>query len=277
MKIIIISILFCLSASLFAQDKTAFCKAVKNEDFKKVERLLKKQLNKRKRGIIYYNGPGSGNQISHTENLDTLTMWLQSMPCVTAAAWDRCQNKIMIYPGFASIGAKFKTKKGIVEKCFFIQIGTTGNVNAFGGRMHVFKAKNILVYKKMYDCKGFVEEQKKLCLNETKSTNDHPSDTGRINPDRLIGQWQSSDTPQHTIEFINQSFYEVKLVADSFSTYTFFKDSFNTIPLSGVKIMWPPYGCYIKYINESEIIITYSDYTMRDLATIRYRRKLLKP
>ena len=139
------------------------CRAVQKGHFGKLERYIKSQVRHYKEGIEYDNGPGSGMQISHAENLDSICEKLKRFDCVEDAAWDKCANKISIYPGWVVIGVKLNTGNGIVEKCFHIQVGTTGNVQFFKCRFHLFKERNILKYKKMYDCNGFIEEQRKLC------------------------------------------------------------------------------------------------------------------
>ncbi len=162
-KIILLTIFFFIYQNSFSQNEKAFCKAVAEMRFNKVERMIKKIIKKNRKGQIYFNGEGSGYQINLAPSLDSITNWLKRQSCVEDAYWDKCQMKILIYPGSSSIGVKFKTKKGIVEKCFWIKEGTTGQLNIFGWRPKVAKAKQQLVYKKMYDCKGFVETQKKNC------------------------------------------------------------------------------------------------------------------
>ncbi|KAF0198470.1 MAG: hypothetical protein FD166_1111 [Bacteroidetes bacterium] len=162
-KLLLFLLSFLFLSQVQSQDRCALCKAVEKENFRKVERLIRKEVRKRKQGISFYNGPGSGMQITHLPNLDTITLWLKSKPCVEDAAWDKCQKKPAIYPGWASIGAKFKTSSGIREKCFLIQKGTLGSLYIFGWRPHIFKMKNKLIYRKMYDCEGFIENEKKNC------------------------------------------------------------------------------------------------------------------
>ena len=107
-------------------------------------------------------------QINHQYTIDTLTMWLKNKSCIEDAFGDKCQTKISIYPGWAIIGAIFKTKKGMLEKCFYIQEGTTGSIQLFKWRFPFFKMKNKLIYKKMYDQPGFIEQQKKNCIDINK-------------------------------------------------------------------------------------------------------------
>ena len=147
--------------SLAQTDK--FCKAVEKNNLRRAEKIFKRQINRKKNGTEFYNGPGSGMQITHQQNLDSLVLWLKNKSCVADATWDKCQVKIAIYPGGSTIGVRFKIEDGSIEKCFNIQEGTTGQVNIFGWRPHIYKAKNILVYKRMSDCTGFIENQMKLC------------------------------------------------------------------------------------------------------------------
>ncbi len=147
----------------FCQNGTTFCKAVEKMNFKKVERQVKKVIHKNKVRRTYFNGETSRNQIILSSCLDSMTNWFKKQDCVEDAFWDKCQTKAAIYPGWSSIGVKFRTKKGIIEKCFLIQEGTTGQINFIGWKPKIFKPKKILVYKKMYDCEKFIEQQKMSC------------------------------------------------------------------------------------------------------------------
>lgn len=94
---------------------------------------------------------------------DSIINELQRLECVDDVFWDKCQAKALLYPGKSAIGVRCKTNTGIVEKCFIIQEGTTGQINIFGWRPKIFKSKQKLKYKGTYDCEGFVEDQKKNC------------------------------------------------------------------------------------------------------------------
>ena len=163
---ILFAVLFFLSA--YPQNELKFCKAVEKDNFRKVERIFKREVNKIKSGFQYDNGPGSGIQTTHQYTFDTLTAWLKNMPCIEDAYWDKCEIKIAIYPGWTNIGAKFKSPSGVKEKCFSIQMGTTGTVNIFGWKPKLCKEKNSLVYKKMFDNAGFIDRQKQNCAELIK-------------------------------------------------------------------------------------------------------------
>ncbi|KAB1155518.1 hypothetical protein [Flavobacterium luteum] len=166
---IIASVLLGLTFQFsFAQSNSTFCKAVANENFNKIERLVIKQVKRHKNGQHYYNGAGSGYQTNFTSSFNSITNWFKNQTCVEDAYWDKCENKIAIYPSWTIIGVKFKTKKRIVEKCFSIQIGTTGTIHLLGWKPALFKTKNRLVYKKCYDCNGFIALQKLNCFPYSK-------------------------------------------------------------------------------------------------------------
>lgn len=160
--IILIGILFVFQ-NAFSQNEKAFCKAVINSNLKKTERIVNEIIKNNRNGQVYYNGEGSGNQINFTPSLDSITYWLKRQDCVEDAIWDRCQEKVDLYPSFCSIGVKFKTKNGTIQKCFLIQKGTTGKINILGWTPKIFKSKMILVCKKMSDCENFIENQRKNC------------------------------------------------------------------------------------------------------------------
>lgn len=152
--------------SASGNDGAKLCKAVSKGNFNKVERIVKRHVN----GLPESKESDSVNptNLSMDQNIDSLKRWFKIMDCVDDAFDDKCQNKIAIYPGWSIIGVKFKTASGLVEMCFSIQKGTTGTIKIFGWKPKVARMKNKLVFKKMYDCVGFVEEQKRNCLKNEK-------------------------------------------------------------------------------------------------------------
>lgn len=149
---------------LFSQSNHAFCKAVAHANFSKAERIFKRQV-KKYANVYPYSSKDSGRVIktAYEDNNTAIINWLKKQEGVADAFWDKCQAKPAIYPGYTSIGVKFKTKDGIAEKCFLIQEGTTGQVNILGWKPKLFKSKPTLVYRKMFNCDNFIEQQKKNC------------------------------------------------------------------------------------------------------------------
>ncbi|MFH1121303.1 MAG: hypothetical protein V1775_15900 [Bacteroidota bacterium] len=162
-KIIILTAMFLNFEIASSQNEKALCKAVDNMKFRKAEKIVRKVIRINQTGQTNPDSEAGGYTINLSPCFDSITNWLKKRECVDDAFWDKCQAKMAIYPGWSSIGVKFRTKKGIVEKCFLIQEGTTGQVNLLGWRPKLFKSKKILVYNRMVDCEKFIEQQKKYC------------------------------------------------------------------------------------------------------------------
>lgn len=159
---IIVSILF---TCFYAQTtNTHLEKKIKRENFKAVERIIKKEIRKNKKGKLVENGSGS-TYISHNQTIEDLVLWLKKHKGVEDVFSDKCQNKIDIYPGWSVIGVKYKNKKNDV--CYHIQLGKLGNLN-IGKKIHfhLFKSRNVLKYIKSYEQEDFIEQEKINCIKE---------------------------------------------------------------------------------------------------------------
>jgi hypothetical protein len=286
MRLIISIVVFLLLLNpAIAQRSNSFCKAVENANFNKTERIFKREIKKWKHGVKYDNGPGSGIQINHTPGLDSLTNWLKDKRCVEDAYWDKCQLKELLYPGRASIGAKFKTRNGIVEKCFYIQEGTLGQISIFGWRPHVRKARNILVYKKKYDCAGFIEKQEKECdeSNIQLRLNKNPKDTTDKNrrlilADSLTGKWVNIGDKTDTIEFSNAVYSSTISMTKNLkdpkariqNAYYFRKAKTKYIEDLGWFARWKNNTCIIEIKPKGELVIIYSNCKDEEEGTLNY-------
>jgi hypothetical protein len=286
MRFIISVVVFLLLLTpAIAQKSNSFCKAVKNENFNKAERIFKREIKKWKYGVKYDNGPGSGIQINHTPGLDSLTNWLKNKRCVEDAYWDKCQIKELLYPGWASIGAKFRTRNGIVEKCFYIQEGTMGQMSIFGWRPHARKSRNILVYKKIYNCSGFIEKQKKECdeSNIQSRLNQNPKDTTNKNLrliliDSLTGKWVNIGDKSDTIEFSHSVYSSTislqKILKDPKAriqnAYYFRKAKKKYVEDLGWFARWQNNTCLIEIKPTGELVIIYSNCRDEEEGTLNY-------
>jgi|GEM_PF-1007137 len=98
----------------------------------------------------------------------------------------------------------------------------------------------------------------------------HPS--GTINVKLLTGFWQTTDSPQTIIEFIDSNFYEITLdLKDSAHPYYFLKDKENNVNTSGFYPNWPPFSCDLKLIEPG--ILEVSLYQIRvTTRTIRCKK-----
>jgi hypothetical protein len=291
MKISISVILFFfLLNPAHPQKNCSFCNSVENGNFNKAERIFKREIKKYRYGTKYDNGPGSGIQTKYTSSFDSLTNWLKYKRCVEDAYWDKCQIKEDIYPGWSSIGVKFKTSNGTFEKCFYIQEGTLGQIYFFGWRPKVFKARNILVYKKMYDCSGFIEQQKKEC-DQSKILSRlfrDPSDTtkkrGLVLIDSLTGRWVNIRDRSDTVEFNNSVYSSTLSLTKNFNDpkakiqnpYYFRKAKNKYVEDLGWFARWQNNTCLIEINPKGELTIVYSNCKDEEAGTLNYCLKKYK-
>ncbi len=272
LKIILTLFFIFVFKNVFCQNETALCKAVANSNFRKVERIVKKVIKENKTGQTYFNGEGSGYQINLSPCFDSITNWFKKQDCVEDAYWDKCQTKVEIYPGHSSIGVKFRTNSGIVEKCFQIQEGTTGQINFLGWRPKISKEKKQLVYKRMYEYNGFIELQKLNCYPYFKRERKNET----IIPQNLKGIWQMIMMPIGTedkgIEFKMNAQNELELTVDSLYTYSF-TNFFSKTALSGLGCNDEsvPYFCFVKMLDDNFIQVEYKSLGVEPF-TITYLR-----
>ena len=159
----ILFLLFFFSVySAMSQCEKKICKAAAKGNFNKVERIVKRIVKRIPEAKEETDGVPT--YITMDKNIEELTSWFKNLACVEDAFEDKCQIKISIYPGWSIIGVRFMTNTGIEEKCFSIQKGTTGAIKIFTWKPTISRMKSKLVYKKMYDCPGFIVEQKKNCM-----------------------------------------------------------------------------------------------------------------
>lgn len=155
----------CLSFDNSFSQSRSFEKAIEKGNFGKAERLVKKKIREYKNGVEFFNVPANSKQVSFVAAYDSIVNWLMLHKGVKDATWDKCQNKVAIYPGASTIGIVFQMKNDVVEKCYRVQEGTTGQPNIFGWRPAMFKPKMKLIFKGSSDCTGFIQKQKRLCEN----------------------------------------------------------------------------------------------------------------
>lgn len=255
----------------FSQENfSAVEKAIHHSNFKKLEHRFKKEVRKHKKGKIIQTGTSS--YTVHLETAEYLVSWLKKNKNVIEAHSDKCENHISIYPGWFTIGAIFQTKTGIKEKAFTVQEGKTGNIHFFKWRFHMFKSKNVLVYKHMKEIPGFVQIQRWNCLQQQQQQVIRDS----IPIKSLLGKWKSleqfEDTTAWEIRFELKN-NELQLY-DGGRMYSFWNKVSNTAILGqGVFVNWPPYDCTVKIVDENHLRISYSSMG-NELISVSYVRQL---
>jgi hypothetical protein len=141
-----------------AQGTCKMCQTVNQGDFKKVEKLVLKEIKKNK------NANMNLGYASYSSSLDSIVNWLNRFDCVREAIWDKCAIKTLQYPGQSIIGVKFNKEGNVIEKCYTIQTGKTRWFKIFGWKILNLGDKDKLIYLNSTDCEGFVDIEKTKCL-----------------------------------------------------------------------------------------------------------------
>jgi hypothetical protein len=152
-----------VSLNLNAQNNR-LCNAVEKENFRQVEKMIRKEILQRKYGTEVKNG--SATYTTYSSAYDDLVTQLMQNECVALTAWDKCQAKILPYPSFATIGVIFKTPNKAEEMIFHIREGHSSRLK------QSVNSRERLYYLSMEKGNGFVQHQIELCENEPQMTND---------------------------------------------------------------------------------------------------------
>ena len=159
---IVLLFLFLLPLALHAQDAKRFQRALRTE--RAMDRWMKREIQRHRTGHLVTTP--SGSYTIHDRTHDSLTAFIRRQPGVDDAMWDRCMNKIDIWPGHSTIGIRWQRGGVVYERCWSIQEGRPGTINLFGWRPHVRKSREQLKYKGAREYAGFVAEQRKQCEGE---------------------------------------------------------------------------------------------------------------
>lgn len=245
-----------------AVKESKFCEYVLEEDFKKVEKLIEKKIHDLRFGSLEYNS--STSYTTFNNEIDSICKWLRSKDCVIDAFWDKCATKIAIYPGHSNFAAKFRLKKGTIEKCFRVQEGKINSLNRHFGWIKQFPDKNELFYEGMTDCTGFIDEQKGYCREMGM---EFLADTSYM---FLEGHWQSADREETIVfqfdshgdasYFVSRSVYSDSLTLFKDRVYQFMlNDLENPHELKGLFLAWGGHSCILKIRSRNIISIKYPE------------------
>ncbi len=150
-----------LTLSVRAQDASSFSSVVKSGKVERVDRWMKRELHRQRKGYVVTTP--STSYVAHHATFDSLAAFLRRQPGVRDAAWDGCMSKIMIWPGHSTIGLRVVLNGVEHERCYHLQEGIPGTLKLFGWRPHVRKDREQLKFLGATECPGFVEEQRRTC------------------------------------------------------------------------------------------------------------------
>ncbi len=153
--------LFLVPCAIRAQDAEAFTRAVESGKVQRVDRWVRRELHRQRKGYVVTTP--STSYIAHHATFDSLVAFLRRQPGVLDAASDRCLNKIMIWPGHTTFGLRVVLDGVEHERCYRVQEGIPGTVHLFGWRPHVRKDRQQLKFLGAAKCPGFVAEQHRHC------------------------------------------------------------------------------------------------------------------
>lgn len=124
------------------------CACVAENNFKGVEKIVAKKVRQVRRDKKLKN---------NVERMDSLERWMQQQSCVKDAYWNKNDAFILTTIRYVhQLGVSFVQDDQVVEKCFSIQTSYYNYVHKWG-RKH-----NRLIYRKMFDCEGFIEQRREV-------------------------------------------------------------------------------------------------------------------
>lgn len=146
---------------LYGQNAKTFARALSSGHAQRMDRWVKREIHRHRERVAIRTPDGSYG--SYAPTYDSLVAFLRRQPGVIDAMWDRCMNKLDIWPGHSTIGMRWKLGDGMRERCWTVQEGIPGTINFPGWRPHVRKDRELLKYEKAQECPGFVEQQRAWC------------------------------------------------------------------------------------------------------------------
>lgn len=160
MRVLIIGLLF-VPLAVQAQDVQRFQRALASGNVHALDRWMNHELHRQRKG--HPVAASQGSYTDHAPTYDSLVAFMRLQAGVEDAAWDKCIGKLDIWPGYSTIGMRWRVDGQLEERCWGVQEGRPGTINLFGWRPKVRKNKQVLVFKKAYVCAGYVGEQRRHC------------------------------------------------------------------------------------------------------------------
>lgn len=150
-----------LANTAMAQDARTLARAIERGNTHALDHWMERELHRQRKGVLVTTS--SASYTIHSPTYDSLVTWLRRQPGVVDAEWDRCINKIMIWPGHSTLGVRVQLKGGVSERCYTLQEGRPGTIQLFGWRPRVRKSREELKLVQVKECAGFVAEQRRIC------------------------------------------------------------------------------------------------------------------
>ncbi len=132
----------------------------KAEEIKELEKIDTRKYDKIIIDVIkkYSDLKRFGGIAGHSQAMDSIVQKLYDYEFVGEAIWDKCSEKIAIYPSQNILGVIIMIDEKPVEKCYNIQVGEINRITK--------KANDVLIYKKNYLKPGFNYDETNKCNPE---------------------------------------------------------------------------------------------------------------
>ena len=157
----VLLILFILPLVVPAQNTKRFQRALLSSSEGAMDNWMEREIHRVRNGQLV--ATPSGGYSEHHSTHDSIVAYLRRQPGVEDAAWDRCLNKISIWPGHSTIGMRWRVGAVARERCWIVQEGIPGTINLFGWHPKVRKNREYLKYLRAVDRPGSVEQQRQYC------------------------------------------------------------------------------------------------------------------
>ena len=144
-----------------AQNAKRFQRARLSNSERAMDHWMEREFHRVRNGQLVTSP--SGGYAEHHSTHDSLVAFLRRQTGVEDAAWDKCLNKIAIWPGHSTIGMRWRNGSVARERCWIVQEGIPGTINLFGWRPKVRKNREYLKYLRAVDRPGSVEQQRQYC------------------------------------------------------------------------------------------------------------------
>jgi hypothetical protein len=204
----------------FAQESIKLGRAVVNQNWEKVFKLISKEIDGTKIPSDQYNAV-----------FDSLISHFKAYDFIADAEWSRCGAKILIYPGQETIVLKFKTRNAEVEKSFLINTAKYQTMRRFLGlriRIPTIDRKELVtVLMRDSEKQSMIKVMREICIWEMEEAKKRIHNAKVFFRARVIGGKQERAFPPLNFNCQN------KAIAIEFSATNQTDDS--------LRIYWPSF------------------------------------
>ncbi|MFT5779899.1 MAG: hypothetical protein ACI837_002858 [Crocinitomicaceae bacterium] len=159
MRAALVGVFILLVLPAFSNGESPLDKAIEQQNWKKVFKIVSREINGTKLPEGVYNAV-----------FDSLVSTFKSYECVVDAEWTKCGAKKLIYPGQETIALRFATPSGEVEKTFLLHTSLyRTHIRVLGLRIRVPKIEReelVCLFMRDVEEGSMIESMRKVCVWE---------------------------------------------------------------------------------------------------------------